>query len=303
MRTAKSKTSGLTESQFGFLLVVPAIAVFAVVMLYPFISSIVMSFTNRSLLLPGQSFTGLYNYRDLLADPNFLGVFYNTIVFVVAGTFFPFVLGLIWSIVLQQGFKGSAFLRSLTLVNWVLPGTAIGFLWMWVFQGNYGIVNGMLTSLGLTDQHINWLGSTEYAMLVITIAATWKGIPWFMAFLFGGLLSIPREHIEAARIDGAGQWRILHTIILPLALPGLVSVMIYGFVWSWNDLLYSLTLVSSPEKRTLAPGLIMHYLGEVQQDWAGMMAASVTVSIPVTLMFLLLQRFFIQGLTAGAVKG
>jgi len=230
MRTVKSRTSGLTESQFGFLLVVPAIAVFAVVMLYPFVSSIVMSFTNRSLLLPGQSFTGLDNYRDLLADPNFLGVFYNTIVFVVAGTFFPFVLGLIWSIVLQQGFKGSSFLRSLTLVNWVLPGTAIGFLWMWVFQGNYGIVNGMLTSLGLIDQHINWLGSTEYAMLVVTVAATWKGIPWFMAFLFGGLLSIPREHIEAARIDGAGNWTVFSRVVYPALKPVMIIVILLGAI-------------------------------------------------------------------------
>jgi multiple sugar transport system permease protein len=96
---------------------------------------------------------------------------------------------------------------------------------------------------------------------------------------------------------------VLHRIILPLTIPGMVSVAVYGFVWSWNDLLYALTLITSPDKRTLAPGLVMNYMGEFQMHWATMMAASVWVSIPVTVGFIFLQRFFVQGLTAGAVKG
>ena len=95
----------------------------------------------------------------------------------------------------------------------------------------------------------------------------------------------------------------LHKIIFPLVIPGAISTAIYGFVWSWNDLLYSLTLITSADKRTLAPGLVLTYLGEFQSSWTEMMAASIWVSIPVTLMFIFLQRFFIEGMTAGAVKG
>lgn len=108
--------------------------------------------------------------------------------------------------------------------------------------------------------------------------------------------------IESAKIDGAGRIKIMHRIIFPLTIPGMVTTAIYGFVWSWNDLLYSLTLVTSTQKRTLAPGLILNYLGEFTNKWSEMMAACILVSIPVTLMFIFLQRFFIQGLTAGAVK-
>lgn len=114
---------------------------------------------------------------------------------------------------------------------------------------------------------------------------------------------IPDALIESAKIDGAGLLTTVHKIIFPLAIPGLISVAIYGFVWSWNDLLYSLTLITSTDKRTLAPGLILNYMGEFQNNWTNMMAASIVVSIPVTLMFIFLQRYFIQGLTAGAVKG
>ncbi len=230
MRTVKTKGPGLTESQFGFLLVIPAIAVFLVVLLYPLVNSIVMSFLNKSMLSPDQSFAGLSNYKSIAADPNFTTVLYNTLIFVVAGTLIPFVLGFVWSIVLHQGFKGAAFLRSLTLVNWVLPGTAIGFLWTWIFQSNYGIVNGILTSLHLTDDKINWLGSTEYALMVVIIANTWRGIPWFMAFLFGGLLSIPREQIEAARIDGAGNINVFRKIVLPGMKSVIMIVLLLGAI-------------------------------------------------------------------------
>ncbi len=114
---------------------------------------------------------------------------------------------------------------------------------------------------------------------------------------------IPDALIESAKIDGAGPLRIMRQIIFPLAVPGMVSIAIYGFVWSWNDLLYSLTLVTTARKRTLAPGLILTYMGEFQSNWSNMMAASILVSIPVTVMFIFLQRYFIQGLTSGAVKG
>ena len=107
---------------------------------------------------------------------------------------------------------------------------------------------------------------------------------------------------EPGKIDGAGQLRILFQIILPLAVPGMISIAIYGFVWGWNDLLYSLTLVTEASRRTFAPGLVMTFMGEFTTNWGNMMAA-VFVSIPVTLVFIFLQRYFIQGLTSGAVKG
>ena len=83
----------------------------------------------------------------------------------------------------------------------------------------------------------------------------------------------------------------------------MISIAIYGFVWSWNDLLYSMTLVTDSAKRTLASGLVMTFLGEASTNWGYMMAASVVASIPVTIIFVFLQRYFIQGLTSGSEKG
>jgi len=157
----------------------------------------------------------------------------------------------------------------------------------------------LLLSIYLMMKHFNLLDNYFSLILAYITFALPVGC-WTLKAYFDG---IPDALIESAKIDGAGQLMIIHKIIFPLAIPGLISTAIYGFVWSWNDLLYSLTLVTSAEKRTLAPGLIMTYMGEGSQDWSGMMAASIIVSLPITVMFIFLQRFFIQGLTSGAVKG
>ena len=150
---------------------------------------------------------------------------------------------------------------------------------------------------------IPWLGQTNTALLCVIIARTWQMLPWYMAFLLGGLQSVSLDQIEAAHIDGAGHWRIMTKIVFPMVVPGMTSIAIYGFVWSWNDLLYSMTLVTDTAKRTLASGLVMTFLGEASTNWGYMMAASIVAAVPVTVIFVFLQRYFIQGLTAGAVKG
>lgn len=114
--------------------------------------------------------------------------------------------------------------------------------------------------------------------------------------------SLPDSLIESAKVDGAKNLTIMRKIVFPMAVPGMISIAIYGFVWSWNDLLYSMTLVTDPSRRTLAPGLVMTYLGEASTNWSAMMSASIVAAIPVTIIFVFLQRYFISGLTSGAVK-
>lgn len=120
--------------------------------------------------------------------------------------------------------------------------------------------------------------------------------------LYSYFTQLPDELIEAARMDGASDLRIIHSIIFPLSIPGIVTVGLYAFMWAWNDLLYSLTLLSSETMRTIGPGLLLSYLGEMNNDWGGAMAASVIVSLPIILVFSFLQRFFVQGVVGGSVK-
>lgn len=157
----------------------------------------------------------------------------------------------------------------------------------------------LLLSIYVLMQKTGLLGS-YWALLISYVVFTLPVGTWTLKSYFDQL---PDSLIESAKIDGAGNLRIMRQIIFPLAIPGMISIAIYGFVWSWNDLLYSMTLVTDSAKRTLASGLVMTFLGEASTNWGYMMAASVVASIPVTIIFIFLQRYFIQGLTAGAVKG
>lgn len=157
----------------------------------------------------------------------------------------------------------------------------------------------LLLSIYMLMQKLGLLGSYS-ALLISYVVFTLPVGTWTLKTYFD---QIPDSLIESAKIDGAGNLRIMAKIIFPIAVPGMISIAIYGFVWSWNDLLYSMTLVTDTSKRTLASGLVMTFLGEASTNWGAMMAASVVSAVPVTIVFIFLQRYFIQGLTAGAVKG
>lgn len=157
----------------------------------------------------------------------------------------------------------------------------------------------LLLAIYILMKKMGLLGS-YWALLISYTVFTLPVGTWTLKSYFD---QIPDSVIESAKIDGAGNLRIMLRIIFPLAVPGMITIAIYGFVWSWNDLLYSMTLVTDTARRTLASGLVMTFLGEASTNWGYMMAASIVATVPVTIIFVLLQRYFIQGLTAGAVKG
>lgn len=234
----------LTDRMVGFLLVTPGLAVFITVIMYPFISAIMMSFTNRSLLSPVYENVGFQNYIKLFKDPYFFKTLLTTLLFVLGATVLPFTLGLIWAVVLNEKFKASEFLRGVTLVNWIIPGTAIGFLWSWIFNGQYGVLNGILLKLGIIDEGISFLGQSSTALICVIIARTWQMLPWYMAFLLGGLQSVPMDRIEAARIDGADNWQVFWKIVIPsmkdiaflvLALGAIGNLQHFDLPWTMTQ--------------------------------------------------------------------
>ncbi|BAJ75012.1 ABC-type sugar transport system, permease component [Microbacterium testaceum StLB037] len=139
-----------------------------------------------------------------------------------------------------------------------------------------------------------------YTALVLSF--TTFTLPLCVWMLKGFFDTIPDELIEAARVDGASRLRTIHSIVLPLAAPGLVAAGLFAFVRGWNDFIFALTL-AGPDKQTLPPGLVNTYVGEAATAWPELMAASLVVSLPVAIAFMLLQRYLVSGMTAGAVKG
>lgn len=149
----------------------------------------------------------------------------------------------------------------------------------------------IVTDLGLIDTRLGLILS--YIVFALPVSTY---------MLYSYFSQVPSEMIEAARADGASEIRIFHTIVLPVSIPAVVTVFLYGFMWSWNDLLYAMTMIVSEDKRTIGPGMLLTYLNEINADWGGAMAASIVASSPIVIAFAFLQRWFIQGVTAGSVK-
>jgi len=224
------KSGKLSDKNVGVLLILPGLAIFVAIILYPFVDAVLMSFTNRSMIYPDYQWVKLENYAKVFKDPYFTKTLITTALFVLGATVLPYVLGMLWAIVLNRGFRGSEFLRGVTLVNWIIPGTAIGFLWSWIFNGQYGILNNILKALGILETGIPWLGQTGTALLCVIIARTWQMLPWYMAFLLGGLQSVSLEQVEAAHIDGADNWQTFWRVILPGMKQTALLVFVLGLI-------------------------------------------------------------------------
>jgi len=264
------------DSNFGYILLAPAILVFCLIIIYPFLNSMFMSLTDQSMLRLGRKFVGLGNFRKIFSDPNFLSVLGNTAFFVVGSVALPFLLGFVWALVLDEKFRFSELLRGITLVNWIIPSTAIGFLWMWLFNGDYGVINGLLRYLGVINQNINWLGQEKTAMLVVILARTWQLLPWYMAFIIGGLQGVSIEQTEAAKIDGASNLRILWYVIIPEMKPILFLVLIIGTIGALQqfDLIWVMT-EGGPARATTT--LAIEVYRNAFKNWNLGLAASVGV--------------------------
>ncbi len=276
MRNHRPSGKGLSDKTFAYLLLFPALTAFLLVIVYPFLNSLLMSFTDRSMLSQTYKFVGLKNFQTIFSDPNFAGVFKNTLVFVVGSVALPFVLGFIWAIVLNEKFRLSEFLRGLTLIDWIIPSTAIGFLWMWIFNGEYGVLNGLLRSMNLIDENVNWLGQSSTAMLVIILARTWQLLPWNMAFITGGLQGISTELVEAANIDGANNWQVFRNIVLPELKPVISLILILSTIGALQhfDLFWVMT-EGGPARATTT--LAVEVYRNAFKNWKLGLAASVGV--------------------------
>lgn len=237
-----AKGRGLSDRTFGVLLTLPALVLLGAVVLYPLIGSLTTSLFRQSLVLPGRSFAGLDNFRTVL-DGEFWPVLRHTLVFTVCCTAIPFLIGFALALALNTRLPGRGLLRGLFLFPWVIPGVVVSFVWLWIFNANYGVLNGILVRLGLIDDPVSWLGQPGTAMLAVIVAKSWASFPWMMVMLLAGLQTVPAELHEAAALDGASVVRRFWHVTLP-HLRGIVGiVLLLETIWNFQhfDTIYVLT--------------------------------------------------------------
>ncbi|MFE4727725.1 carbohydrate ABC transporter permease [Microbacterium sp. NPDC056736] len=241
---AARRTRGTPLSDRAFLafLLLPGIVLLCTIVLYPLIRSLISGFFDENLLYPGMTFVGLDNIVQVLTT-EFGPLLVQTLIFTVGATVAPFVLGLALALVLNQSFPGQRFLRGAFLIPWLIPGVVVSFLWMWIFDANYGVLNGMLMSLGAIDSPIAWLFQTDTARVALIVAKTWNTFPWIMVMLLAALQTVPAELHEAAAMDGAGTVRRFFTVTWPHIRGVAGLVVLLEFIWNFQhfDTIFVLT--------------------------------------------------------------
>lgn len=234
--------SRLGEQTFAVLMTLPGLALLAAVVVYPLVAALVSAFYKQSLLFPGRELVGLDNLRAVLND-NFSQLLTQTLVFTAGTTILPFVIGFGLALALNTRIRGAKVLRGVMLIPWLVPGVVVSFLWMWIFNANYGVLNAILQGLGIIDDPQAWLAKPGTAMAAVIIAKSWQSFPWMTVMLLAGLQTVPRELHEAAEMDGAGVIRRFRSITVP-HLKGIIGlVILLEIIWNFQhfDIIYVLT--------------------------------------------------------------
>lgn len=229
-------------SLFPLLLIAPAATLLVAILIYPLLAALGDAFFDSNLLYPEKTFVGLENIIDAITS-EFVPLMVTTLTFAIPATILPFLVGLVAALGLNQKMRGRAALRSVLLFPWVLPGVVVSFLWLWIFDANYGVLNGVLRSMGAIGENIAWLQSGPGAMTAVIVARTWATFPWMMVMLLAALQSFPADVYEAARMDGANSWQRFRYVTAPGLAPVASVVVLLEFIWNFQqfDLLYVLT--------------------------------------------------------------
>lgn len=243
---------------YAWAMVAPVVIVLGVLVFYPLVQGIWMSFTDinegnqaaelcRKTLGGGETcspnpnkwqYVGLGNYVDLLTGQvgEFWQQFRTTLIWTFACVFFHYTIGLGLAILLHREIKGRAIYRVLLILPWAIPAFVSAFAWKFIFDRNSGVVNAVLQAIGLQSaaDPYDWMGTPAVALMVVIIVNVWLGVPFMMVALLGGLQAVPGELYEAAEMDGATPWQRFTNITLPSLRPVSASVILLGTIWTFN---------------------------------------------------------------------
>jgi alpha-glucoside transport system permease protein len=259
----------------------------AIVWLAPTIGLLITSFRPRSVILSSGWWEVIFsprftmeNYQEVATSQGMLGAFLNSLQISIPATIIPLVFAaaagyaLAW---IRFPFRDTVFLFIITLM--MVP-VQIGFIPLLRLLGDLQLTQGFVAI---------WLTHAAFAL------------PFGIFLLRNFFITLPGSLLEAARMDGATEWRIFRSIVVPLSVPAIASLGIFQFLWVWNDLLMAIVFVQNPAARPMPPE-IQSLLSQYGTEWHLLAAGAFILMVVPLIVFFSLQRFFVQGLLAGGVK-
>ena len=278
-------------------LLAPATVVLGLVLVYPLIRLITFSFQKfglRQQFGAPPEFVGLENYRRVLTDPQFWTVFARTIAFCAETVVLTMAVGMIVALITQRVGRvlRLAVITSL-LLAWAMPPVSSTIVWQWMFDTQFGLVNWLLTGLGLDYDAHSWLSNPLSFYFVATLVVVWMGVPFVAFTLYAGLTQVPQELIEAAQLDGANGFQRFRHVVVPVLKPILLILTALSVLWNFRIFtqIYILQKAGGVSRDTNVLGLYTYRIaiGESRFDVGAALAVLMVIILLVFSLFYLRQ--------------
>ncbi len=284
------KRKRLTKRPVIWLFILPALVPLIIFWIYPMFYSLYISFTDWDYMSADYNIVGIKNYQDLLKDPIFYEVLWNTLYFSM-GVVVPSVFGgLFLALLLMKNQRGMGLLRTFIFSPWVTPAVAISIVWSWIFEPSYGLANWILSIFNVPA--LEWTSSPTWAMPAIIIVSVWKGLGWCMIFYLNALNKVPESLYEAAALDGASSWKKFIHITLPLISPTtffLIMITTVDALQAYDQIQVLTQGGPAGSTRTI---LYLYYQAAFEQFNMGKATAVATVLVIITAALSIVQFVF-----------
>jgi ABC-type sugar transport system permease subunit len=240
----KKRTLAQQDTLIGFALILPSFLIILGISLQPILSTLYYSLFEvpRGINLQN-TFVGLGNYIALLREPIFWDTIGRTFYFTVVSVGLELILGLAIAQLIHAHPPGWQFLRTSLIIPWAVPTIVNGTMWRWIYNADYGALNGLLLQLGLIEKYIPWLTLPNMAMNLVILADIWHSVPFIALILQAALATLPADLEEAASVDGATALQYFWFIRLPLLRPAILVALIIRTVEAFRafDIIYVIT--------------------------------------------------------------
>jgi len=240
-------------------MLLPAILYIAALVGVPLVLALLYSVGDVKVGSVGYRFVGLENFRSVLENPAFKRALLNSFVFTIASQILSLIGGNILALALKDAFPGRRFVRYLVLLPWVAPVSIGSMGWKWILDSLYSVINWVLVRLHLVNplDVPMWLGEPSLAMISVILVHVWHTLPFTTVILLAGWTSIPKDIPEAAQVDGAGYFRRLFGIEIPMMLPIINVAVLFGIIFTFTDMtvIYILTRGGPYDTTQVLPSL------------------------------------------------
>lgn len=269
-----------------WLFVLPALLVVVSLLVYPVISTVINSLTNRALIRPSYKFIGFKNFQSILKDPEFHKAFANTLIWTFFSLLGQIVMGFLGALCLNavRGKRLRTVYRIAMIIPWAFPSIAIALVWKWLLNGINGFIPSALVQLNITDVLPQFLSSPQWVMPTLIIVNIWFGTPLIMVNTYAALQTIPSDQYEAAQIDGASALQSFRHITIPHIRVVIGLLVVLRTIWVFNsfDIIYMMTAGGPAGVSTTMP-IYIYRLG-----WINRMTGKASAASLILLAFLLM---------------